>query len=84
MLEVHPDIKKLVDTQTRYEIGLELVGEKVFPAYVEIPFKRRDAPTERSISNHGTTAAEFDPYSAFHTVQGPRTASAYYSEAVVS
>ena len=71
MVQIHPDVEKLVYTEPGNVICLETLSSQVFPANIKVTFKWRYAPAKWPIGNHGTTALELYPYEAFHTEQGP-------------
>jgi hypothetical protein len=84
MMQIHPDVEKFVDAQTGNVIRFEPVGSQVFFSDIEVAFEWRYTPAKRSIGDHRTARAEFYAYVRFHIVQGPATASAYYTEPAIS
>ncbi len=68
VVKIQPHIEKLIDANSRDKIGLEAFRTQVFPAYVEIAFKRCNAPPKRALRDYRTTAAKFNSHvSIFHT-----------------
>jgi hypothetical protein len=83
MIKIHPYVQEFVDAQTRDVVRFEAVGSQVFLANIEVAFKWRNAPSERSVGDHRAAAAKFYAYVAFHTVKRPPEATAYYSESAI-
>ena len=51
--QVHPDVEKLVDAETRDKVRFEAVSQQVFFSYVEIPLERRYTPTKGAVRKQG-------------------------------
>lgn len=55
--KIHPHVEKLIDAESGDKVSFEAFSTQVFLAYIEIAFKWRNAPPERTFCDDRTAAA---------------------------
>ena len=56
----HPHVEKFVEAKPGHEAGLESLRQQTFPANIEVPFKRCDAPSQWTLRENGSAGAVSD------------------------